>query len=307
MIEGLPDYWLSRFVFERALAAVYLIAFLAALALTSYPQQWGTAWSAVVWAALWILYPSFVNVGQTFYAFGWESLLLETGFVAIFAGGAETTPNALLIWMWRWVLFRNMLGAGLIKLRGDPCWRDLTCLRYYFETQPIPNPLSWYFHRLPASVRRAGVAFNHLVELAVPFLYFAPQPFAAIGGFLTIAFQLMLIGSGNLSWLNWITIVLCVPTLDDRWWAWLSRPACTRNTGRSAQDHRRCPRGGCGVSQHSADSQYVVTPPADELFVRRAQLPSNVCRLPSACPETRRPIRPPPHDTAPASPDRSLR
>ncbi len=27
-----------------------------------------------------LLYLSFVNVGQTFYSFGWESLLLETGF-----------------------------------------------------------------------------------------------------------------------------------------------------------------------------------------------------------------------------------
>jgi hypothetical protein len=70
-------------------------------------------------------------------------------------------------------------------------------------------------------VKQAGVAFNHVVELAVPFLYFAPQPFAAIGGLLTIAFQLVLIVSGNLSWLNWITVVLCIPTLDDRWWAWL--------------------------------------------------------------------------------------
>jgi hypothetical protein len=114
-----------------------------------------------------------------------------------------------------------MFGAGLIKLRGDPCWRDLTCLHSYFETQPIPNPLSWYFHRLPSTVKRAGVAFNHVVEIAVPFLYFAPQPFAAVAGLLTIAFQLALIVSGNLSWLNWITIVLSIPTLDDRWWAWL--------------------------------------------------------------------------------------
>jgi lipase maturation factor len=274
MVEAAPDYWLSRFVFERALAAVYLIAFLnavnqflpllgergllpvsryvrlvsfratpslfflaprdvafrsaawtgvalSALALSGYPQQLGTAWSAAAWASLWILYLSFVNVGQTFYAFGWESLLLETGFLAIFAGGGMTTPNALLIWMWRWVLFRDMFGAGLIKLRGDSCWHDLTCLHYYFETQPMPNALSWHFHQLPSMVKRAGVALNHVVELALPFLYFAPQPFAAVGGLLTIAFQLVLIVSGNLSWLNWLTIVLCIPTLDDRWWSWL--------------------------------------------------------------------------------------
>jgi hypothetical protein len=66
-------------------------------------------------------YLSFVNVGQTFYGFGWESLLLETGFFAIFLGGSTATPNALLVWILRWTLFRVMFGAGLIKLRGDPC------------------------------------------------------------------------------------------------------------------------------------------------------------------------------------------
>jgi hypothetical protein len=114
-----------------------------------------------------------------------------------------------------------MFGAGLIKLRGDSCWRDLTCLDYYFETQPIPNPLSWHFHWLPASVHRAGVVFNHVAELGVPFAYFLPQPIAGIAGLVTIVFQLVLIVSGNLSWLNWITIVLCIPTLDDRWFSWL--------------------------------------------------------------------------------------
>src|SRR5262249_14134304 len=107
------------------------------------------------------------------------------------------------------------------KLRGDECWRNLTCLDYYFETQPMPNPLSWFFHWLPAGVHRAGVGFNHFSELVVPFAYFAPQPIAGIAGCLTILFQLVLIVSGNLSWLTWMTIVLCIPTLDERWWAWL--------------------------------------------------------------------------------------
>jgi hypothetical protein len=177
--------------------------------------------AAPVWAALWVLYLSFVNVGQTFYGFGWETLLLETGFLAIFAGGHADTPNLVVIWLWRWVLFRVMFGAGLIKLRGDPCWRDLTCLDYYFETQPMPNPLSWYFHWLPPVVHHAGVLFNHFTELIVPFAYFAPQPLAAVAGAITIAFQLVLIVSGNLSWLNWLTVVLAISTLPDGWLSWL--------------------------------------------------------------------------------------
>jgi hypothetical protein len=194
---------------------------LAVLTLIGWPQQRGAVVSAVVWALMWLLYLSFVNVGQTFYGFGWETLLLESGFLAIFLGGWTTQPSMWLIWIYRWLLFRVMFGAGLIKIRGDSCWRDLTCLNYYFETQPIPNRLSWYFHWLPEWVHKAGVAINHFVELIVPFGYFAPQPFASIAGFLTIGFQGVLIVSGNLSWLNWLTLVLCIPTLDDRFLSWL--------------------------------------------------------------------------------------
>ena len=46
-----------------------------------------------VWALLWLLYLSFVNVGQTFYGFGWETLLCEVGFFTIFAGASRMAPN----------------------------------------------------------------------------------------------------------------------------------------------------------------------------------------------------------------------
>ena len=272
--DELAPYWYSRLVFERGLAIIYLIAFIAVInqfipllgergllpvprftqavpfrvspslfyfrptdaafrlagwlgvllsvvALTGLVQQRSAIASAVVWGLLWVLYLSFVNVGQTFYGFGWESLLLELGFFTIFAGASTTAPSTVLNWMYRWTLFRLMFGAGLIKLRGDQCWRDLTCLDYYFETQPIPNPLSWYFHWFPRPVLHGGVAFNHFVELIVPFGYFLPQPFAGIAGLITIVFQLTLIASGNLSWLNWLTIVIAFTTLDHRFFGWL--------------------------------------------------------------------------------------
>ena len=212
-------YWFPSDEAFRVAAWAGLL--LALLMLTGLPQRAGTVWSAAGWATLWVLYLSFVNIGQTFYAFGWETLLLEVGFFMIFAGGSGTTPSAWLNWIFRWTLFRVMFGAGLIKMRGDPCWRNLTCLDYYFQTQPLPNPLSWYFHWLPEGVHRAGVAFNHFTELVVPFGYFLPQPIAGIAGLITIAFQLVLIVSGNLSWLNWLTIVLACSTLDERWFHWL--------------------------------------------------------------------------------------
>src|SRR6202021_2162320 len=114
------DYWLSRFLFQRGLALVYLIAFLVALnqfrpllgehgllpvptfvkqvpfadspslfylspkdaafaavawggialsmvALTGLSARFSPSISMAIWATLWALYISFVNVGQVFY------------------------------------------------------------------------------------------------------------------------------------------------------------------------------------------------------------------------------------------------
>jgi Lipase maturation factor len=180
--------------------------------------------SVATWLAIYVLYLSFVNVGQTFYGFGWESILLETCFFAAFLGAANVVPQRIPIWLFRWLLFRVMFGAGLIKIRGDSCWHDLTCLQYYYETQPIPNPVSWYAHWGPVWLGKAGVAFNHFTELLVPFSFFLPQPFAAIGGIITIAFQLSIISTGNLSWLNWLTLVLAFSTFDAKFFGILKNP-----------------------------------------------------------------------------------
>jgi hypothetical protein len=188
---------------------------LAAAALLGLPEQ-GPAWlSAAAWVALWGLYLSVVNVGQTFYGFGWETLLLEAGFLAVFLGPAATAPPTLVLWLYRWLLFRVELGAGLIKLRGDRCWRDLTCLDYHHETQPLPGPLSWFFHRLPRPLHRVEVLANHATQLVVPFGLFAPQPVARVAAAVIVATQGWLLVSGNFSWLNLITIVLACAALDD--------------------------------------------------------------------------------------------
>lgn len=176
----------------------------------------GPLWlSITAWLLLWVLYLSVVNVGQQFFGFGWESMLLEAGFFTAFLGVRNMQPSILPVLMLRWMLFRTELGAGLIKLRHDPCWRDLTCLYYHYETQPLPNPLSWYFHRLPRVLHRAGVLFSHFVQVVVPFGLFAPQPYASVAATLLIVQQLWLIVSGNYSWLNWLTALLGLAGCSD--------------------------------------------------------------------------------------------
>jgi len=178
--------------------------------------------NAVVQAVLWLLYSSFVHTGQIFFGYGWEFQLLETGLIAAFLCPLrsirplpETTAPKIIFWLLRWVIFRVMLGSALIKLRGDPCWRDFTCLDYHFETQPNPNPIAWGLHHAPHAVHVLGVAFNYLAELVAPWFAFGTRKWRHPAGLLMIALQGTLIVSGNLSFLNWLTIVPALACFDD--------------------------------------------------------------------------------------------
>ena len=174
----------------------------------------GPVWSPfAAWLVLWVLYLSVVNVGQRFYGFGWESLLLEAGFLAAFLGPDDRAPPVLVLWLLWWLLFRLEWGAGLIKLRGDPCWRDLTCLYFHHETQPLPNPLSWRFHRLPKGLHRVEVAANHVTQLGMPFLLLTPQPVRGVGAAAMLVTQGWLMVSGNFAWLNAVTALLAATAL----------------------------------------------------------------------------------------------
>ncbi|RXM31447.1 hypothetical protein EOD39_6973 [Acipenser ruthenus] len=213
------------------------------LGLSAFVLLTGCA-NMIIMSLLWILYHSLVSVGQIWcpkilfqtptwdlviYHFhvlcfsGWESQLLETGFLGIFlcplwslrTVPRNTPPSRIVIWAFRWLIFRIMLGAGLIKLRGDRCWRDLTCMDYHYETQPVPNPMAYYMHRSPWWFHSFETLFNHVIELIVPFFIFMGRRMCAVNGLLQILFQVVLIVSGNLSFLNWLTIVPSIACFDD--------------------------------------------------------------------------------------------
>ncbi|HEY4057473.1 MAG TPA: lipase maturation factor family protein [Kofleriaceae bacterium] len=171
---------------------------------------------------LWVIYGSFVRVGQIWFAFGWEIQILETTLLAAVLAHpwdprplAAPPPSPIAIVLLRWMVFRIYLGAGLIKLRGADCWTQLTCLDYHFETQPIPNPLSAVFHHLPHAVLATGVMLNHIVEVGLPWFVFGPRRIRLVAGCLMLSFQVILVLSGNLAFLNWLTIVPVIACLDD--------------------------------------------------------------------------------------------
>jgi predicted DCC family thiol-disulfide oxidoreductase YuxK len=281
-LVGPPRFFLTRFLFLRLLALVYLAAFLslgsqvhgligergllparelllavrqargdeafwllptlgwlgagdAALSVLCY----GGAAAALLaflgfaqgtlLAVCWAFYLSLVHLGQDFLSFQWDVLLVETGFVALLLSPwahlwprrprDEPEPPTVVIWLLRLLLFKLMFSSGLTKLTwGDPTWRGLTALTYHYWTQPIPTPLAWYASHLPRALQALSCAVMFVVELALPFLVFAPRRprRIALGGFL--ALQALIAATGNYGFFNLLAGVLCVPLLDDRAW-----------------------------------------------------------------------------------------
>ncbi|UYO96924.1 lipase maturation factor family protein [Microbacterium sp. M28] len=208
-----------RYSDRRLVALCWAGIAVSASVVIGIPQQ-GPGWVPMLaFLALWLGYMSITSIGQTFYSFGWEMLLLEAGFLAAFLGSVHEPPPTVVIVLFWWLVFRLEFGAGMIKIRGGREWRDLTALTYHHETQPMPGPLSRQAHLLPRWFHQGEVLGNHFAQLVVPFFLFAPilslllpgpVPLlvGAVAGGIVIATQLWLVATGNFAWLNWATIVL---------------------------------------------------------------------------------------------------
>jgi len=200
-------FWLnsSDAALQAAAFAGSIIALLLAL-------DWVRPRPALI--VLFVLYLSLVHAGQIFMTFQWDTLLLESGFLAIFLADA---PTRLIVLLFEWLLFRLRFLSGYFKLAsGDPTWRDFSALNYYFETQPLPHIGSWYAHQLPRWLLQTGVGFTLFAELVVPFLIFLPRPFRIFAAAVTILAQLLIIVTSNHNFINLLTILLCLFVLDDR-------------------------------------------------------------------------------------------
>jgi lipase maturation factor 1 len=190
--------WLNRG--DAALAAVWVLGAVAGLsAIFGYRQRLALAVALALWLSL-------CAVGQDFLSFQWDVLLLEAGFLAIFA---DESP--VRIWLFRWLIFRLMIFSGLGKLlSGDRTWRTLTAMAYHYHTQPLPTPLAWLMDKLPLAAQKASTLFVFIAELAAPLLFFAPRRLRHIGAWITIVLQFLILSTGNYTFFNLLTIALCV-------------------------------------------------------------------------------------------------
>jgi len=160
----------------------------------------------VLHLSLWVAMPVFGNIQP-------DALILEVGLLGVFL----TSGSRIVIWLFRWLLFRFMLLSGLVKLlTHDPSWAQLTALNFHYETQPLPTPLAWYAHQLPEWFQQLSVLSMFGIELVLPWLIFMPRRlrFVAAWGFLVLQIAITL--SGNYYFLNLLTIFLCLFLFDDR-------------------------------------------------------------------------------------------
>ena len=183
---------------DAAFTAVWIVG--AAAALLALFGKWQRPALAVC-LVLWL---SICSVGQDFLGFQWDALLVEAGFLAVFA-----SRSPVRIWLFRWLIFRLMFFSGVVKLAsGDPNWRNLTALHFHYETQPLPNPLSWYMYQLPMAFQQVSTALVLVAELAVPLLFFLPRRFRHVGAWITIGLQTLIFCTGNFTYFNILAVAL---------------------------------------------------------------------------------------------------
>lgn len=166
---------------------------------------------------LYLLYLSFTSLGQRFLAYQWDALLLETGFLAIFFSLVRPPTRLMIFGCW-FFFFRFLFSAGAAKLTsGDPNWRNLTALRYHYETQPLPNRLGWWGHQMPRSFQKLSTLGTFCFEILVPFLALGPAASRLTAFGLSLFFQLLIFGTGSYGFFNLLAMVLTIPLLDNRY------------------------------------------------------------------------------------------
>ena len=174
---------------------------------------------------LWLCYLSVIRLGWVFAGGLGDQLLLEAGFLAIFFAPFvlqertthEPWPSDLILFLYRLLLFRVVLGAALAKFgSGDGMWYpSFEALAQYYQSQPLPTPVAWYLHQLPATVHRLGTALLLGAEVLLPLAIFASRRIRVYGALGIMILQVLILFSGNFGILNWLTIALAVLALDD--------------------------------------------------------------------------------------------
>jgi len=128
-----------------------------------------------------------------------------------------TWNSPIILFLYRLLIARFMFMSGVVKIAsGDPTWANLTALNYHYLTQPLPTPLAYYAYFLPEWWHKLCVSGVLFIELLVPFFVFMPRPFRLFAGWSFVLLQTSIILTGNYTFFNLLTLLLCLFLFDDR-------------------------------------------------------------------------------------------
>ena len=181
-------------------------------------------WPRVSAALATLLFLSFVSAASVFSHYQSDDMLLEAGVLAFFFAprglrpglGERSPPSRASLFLLQWEWFRIYFESGVVKLlSGDPQWKNLTSMVHYYETGPLPTPLSWYAHQLPWQFHWAIALFTLVVELGICFMLFLPRRFRVACFLVVTPMQIGIILTANYAFLNDLVLSLGVLLLDD--------------------------------------------------------------------------------------------
>ncbi len=225
-------FWLSSAdgIVHLALAIGVVLSL---LVLIGYAQ-------GVALLGLWVIYLSVLHTGSVFLSFQWDILLVEAGFVAILAAPwskpwrraawkkITRPPSRLAVFLLWCLLFRLIFFSGWVKVAWPDVawWGEFDAMTFHYETQPLPTWPAWLMHQLPAGFQKFSLLPMYLVELVLPIFIFCGARLRLVAVLGIAGLMLMIAATGNYTFFNGLTAILCLPLVADRYWkkpwlAWL--------------------------------------------------------------------------------------
>jgi len=214
---------------NHALMAITWVGLIASLMLVL------NFWPRGMIAVCLVMYLSFVTAAQEFSSYQSDGMLLEAAFISLFFApggwrpglGEVCPPSRASLFLLRWEWFRIHFESGVVKLGShDSQWRSLTALDHYYENGPLPDWIGWYAQQLPHRFQASVALATLVIELGLVWMLFLPRRFRLLCFLVVTPFQIGIILTANLAFLNYLVLCLGLLLLDDEF-SW-SAAACCR-------------------------------------------------------------------------------
>jgi hypothetical protein len=203
-------------------------------------------WPRGMIAVCLVMFLSFVTAAQEFSSYQSDGMLLEAAFISLFFAprgwrpglDGDHPPSRASLFLLRWEWFRIYFESGVVKLGShDPQWRGLTALDHYYENGPLPDWIGWYAQQLPHRFQASLALATLGIELGLVWMLFLPRRFRLLCFLIVTPFQVGIILTANLAFINYLVLCLGFLLLDDEFLGLSLRSLRRLSLGRMLKDH----------------------------------------------------------------------